>query len=65
VIARDAHEILRRSGDRVNPLWKPSCAITIFRGVAYFSLTMTSRDHIFLRDRKNIFDRTELFKESR
>jgi len=26
---------------------------------------MTARDHIFLPDRKNIFDRAEFFKESR
>jgi hypothetical protein len=64
-IAHDAHEISRRSCDRARLLWKPARTIAIFRVVAYFSLTMTARDHIFLRDRKNIFDRTEFFKESR
>jgi hypothetical protein len=64
-IARDAHEISRRSRDRAHLLWKRACAIAIFRVVAHFSLAMTARDHIFLRDRKNIFDRTEFFKESR
>jgi len=64
-IARVAHEILYRSRDRAHLLWKPVCAIATFLVVEDFSLTMTARDHIFLRDRKNIFDRTEFFKESR
>jgi len=64
-IARDAHEISSRSRDRAHLLWKPATAIAIFRLAQQFSLTMTACDHIFLRDRKNIFDRTEFFKESR
>jgi hypothetical protein len=65
VIARDAHEILRRSCDRAHPLWKPVSAIASFRIAPQFSLTMSARDRIFLRDQKNIFDRSEFFKESR